>query len=248
MTLKRVLLWSFAIFIAGCATPKTSTPAPTPEAIKIYYPASLLPWVDELSTCAATNPLVALYFIQLTSPGTKFGPEDLLLELGQPNRALNGSYLAQVGEEQVVFIINQANPISRLTASQLRQIYSGEVRIWEDSKRQSIQVWVSPQGETTQQIVDNALDLSQQQAPDAMLAPNPLSMLQAVSSDEAAIGYLPLSFLRSKIYAGADQVKIITLEQTLNQELRQPVIISTQSEPSGYGRWLIACLQKVTLP
>jgi hypothetical protein len=79
-----------------------------------------------------------------------------------------------------------------------------------------------------------------------MLAPDPYAMLEAVSRDIDAIGYLPGSFLNTIDATTPNQVKIVQLESSIKAELHQPVIAITQSEPKDLLRNLLVCLQSTS--
>lgn len=238
MTVKHLWLLGLLFFLAACGTPEATTPGPTPEVIKVYYPAALQPWADKLSVCAGSNSQIAVFFMQSENPASSLSRHDIVLEMGNQIEIGASTYAAQVGWEQVVVLVNGANPLLQVSSDKLEQIFSGKVLDWESGSNQLIHVWVLPEGETTRQIFDNALGLTKPLAPEALLAPDPVAMLKAVSQDESAIGYLPQSFLSKN-----GSVKILQLEPSLQQALRQPVIAITQGEPSGQARSLLACLQ-----
>jgi hypothetical protein len=243
MILKRLLVVGLILSLVACEAPLAATPAPTPQAIQVYYPASAQPWADKLASCTLSYPQVALYFMQVASSEFNIRPDDIFIELGPPAHAIEGTYIAQIGWERLVVIVNQANPIVSLTGEKLAQIFSGQLNEWDPSTGRAIQVWIPPVGEPTLEIFENALDLPQQLAPDAKLAPNPTAMLEAVSKDEASIGFLPQSFLSNRESAERYQVKIIQLDDSIRQRLNQPVLAFTLNDPSGYVRDLLVCTQ-----
>ncbi len=220
-----------------------ATPASTPAAIQVYYPAALQPWVDKLAGCASQIPQVALYVFPSASPAKSLGPHDIVLQLGPPSETPAGAYQAQIGWEQVVVIVNQANPVTSIATDELRQILTGQVTHWDGSPALAIQVWVLPQGEPTRQIFDQAVELALPLAPETWQAPDPSAMLDAVSKDKGALGYLPGSFMPSANSSSQGRVKIVQLEPSLEQALHQPVLALTLGEPAGTERELIVCAQ-----
>jgi hypothetical protein len=95
-------------------------------------------------------------------------------------------------------------------------------------------------------LFDRALLQSSTLTSEAMLAPDPQAMLEAISSDANAIGYLPESALTSSDPSFVAQVKVIQLEQSLQDILHPPVIAITQNEPEGLVRELLLCVQDAT--
>jgi hypothetical protein len=243
MRLKRLLVVGLIFSLVACDTPISATPAPTPQAIQVYYPASSQPWADKLAVCALGYPQVGLYFLQSANSEINLNSNDIFIELEHPAHAIEGAHIAQIGWEQLVVIVNQANSISNLTGEQLAKVFSGQLNEWDHSTGQSIQVWIPTKGEPTRQIFENALNLTQPLASDARLAPNPTAMLEAVSKDEGAIGVLPLSILSDSHVLEQYHVKIIRLDDSIQRKLTQPVLAFTRDDPAGYVRDLLVCIQ-----
>ena len=233
--------------LVACDSPESATPKPTPQAIRVYYPASLQAWADELARCAINVPEVALYYKQTTSLAADITSSDITLEFGQLAQDKTGMHVYRIGEEQVVVVVNRSNPISQLSTDKLRQIYSGQLLNWENDAGKPIQVWVLPKGDPIRSIFDQTVLQAQMLAPEARLAPDPKAVEEAISSDETAIGYLPSSFLSNSGTVNTTVVNIIQLEAALNKDLKQPVLAITLDEPSGYKRSLLVCLQNSNL-
>jgi phosphate transport system substrate-binding protein len=244
--MKRILQFGLVLSLIGCAAPDIYTPAPTPGAINIVYPSTLQPWAEMLANCGSNNPQIALYFMQSTNLDPDIRPNDIMLELGQTTQDNADSYLYQIGWEQVVVIVNKDNQLSQISNDDLRAIISGQVSKWEGGSGQPIQVWVLPEGEPTRTVYDNFVMSAQPLTTEAMLAPDPGVMLEVISKDADAIGYLPGSFLSRGDSSFVSKVKILQVEPSLEAELRQPVIAIVQSEPKGLLRNLLVCLQGFT--
>jgi hypothetical protein len=240
--MKYLLLFGLVLFLSACGMADVSTPAPTPVAIKIIYPPTLLAWADSLASCANKNPHVALYFIQSDAPDADIQPNDIVLEYGNPVIKSDVTYLFQVGWDQVVVLVNQENSLTQLSIDELKSIFSGQALLSENASRQFTQVWVLPEGEPTRRIFDQAVMQEQSLTTEALLAPDPVAMLQAIAQNNKTIGYLPASFLTMNTSSTAGKVKIIQLDSALNAGLRQPVVAITQSEPQGFLRDLLVCL------
>lgn len=244
--MKRFLFFGLVLFLSACGSPGVSTPSPTPLAIKVIYPAALQPWADKLVNCASNNPLIALYYIQSDTLDTDLLENDIYLGFGETNQDISGFKSFQVGWEQVVVVVNKDNQLSELSINNLKSIFSGQVFKWENASNQPIQVWVMPEGDPIRTIFDSAVMHAQPISSEAMLAPDPGAMLEAISGNIDAIGYLPRSIISSADSAFMSKVKILQLESSLEAELHQPVIAITKNDPEGLLRNLLVCLQSVT--
>ncbi len=241
--MNRLFLLGLVALLISCGAPELSTPAPTPEAIQVIFPSALKSWADKFSRCASNNPLVGLYFFQSPSADKFFDSNNLVLELGEPLQIEEDSYLSQIGWDQIDVIINQDNNISQLTTNELQGIFSGLTSIWATDNSQPIQVWVLPDDDTVRKYFDHAVLQSHPLTSEAKLAPDSDAMLQAVSNDTNAIGYLPESIISSSDPAVVSKVKIIQVDTSLQDEFSQPVIAITQNEPEGLMRELLVCVQ-----
>jgi phosphate transport system substrate-binding protein len=174
---------------------------------------------------------------------TNINNNDISLYLGEPLPIISPSYLSQMGWEQIMVIVNQGNGLSQLSSSEIQSVYTGQTSKWDNDAGQPIQVWVLTDGDPVRMLFDRAVLKSSRLTSEAMLAPDPEAMLEAISSDTNAIGYLPGSALSSSDPSLVAQVKVIQLEQLLQDELHPPVIALTQNEPDGLVRELLLCVQ-----
>ncbi len=241
-----VLFSCLILLLAACGAPQVSTPRPTPQAIDLTYPPALQPWADKMAGCASNNPLVGLYITSSNSSDAEILPNDILLELGQPTQVNGSLYLSQVGREQIDVLVNQSNPVSQLSTNDLRAIFSGQQITWNDASAQLIQVWVLPDGDPAREIFDQAVLQTFPVSSQAMLAPDPSAMLEAISKDVNSIGYIPASFLNSTGSIDPGEAQIVQIDQSIETALDQPVIALTQGEPQGLLRSLLVCLQSNT--
>jgi hypothetical protein len=241
--MKRLFSLGLMALLISCGSPELSTPAPTPEAIQVIFPSALNSWADKFSGCASGNPLVGLYFYQSPMEDKVFDSNNMVLELGEPLQNEPGSYMSQIGWDQIDVIVNQDNKISQLTTNELQGIFSGLTSIWDNDNSQPIQVWVLPTDDTVRKYFDRAVLLSLPLTSEAKLAPDSDAMLQAISNDTNAIGYLPESIISSSDPDVVSKVKIVHLDKSLNDDFYQPIIAITQSEPEGLLRELLVCAQ-----
>jgi hypothetical protein len=243
--MKRWLFVGLVSLLISCTTPELSTPAPTPVPIQVIFPPSLKPWADKISACASQNPLVALYYNPPSMLDPNSPPNSVVLQLGESFERDDHSYLLLIGWEQIDIIINQERDLFQLTSSDLQSVFSGLTNSWEGNTGQPIEVWVFPDDDTVRKYFDKAVLQSNPLTSEARLAPDPDAMLQAVSKNPNAIGYLPGSFLSTGDPSLVSSVRIIPVDRSVQNELKQPVIAITQNEPVGELRELLVCVQTI---
>ncbi len=141
--MKRFAIFGLILLVIACAVPEVRTPDPTPEAIRVIYPASLKYWADRTAACAASNPLIALFFHQYPLLNTQGAANTIELIFGEPLITNSASYLSQVGNEQIIVIVNQGNDLNQLSAEKLQSIFSGKTSSWEDGMTSDGGNWLS---------------------------------------------------------------------------------------------------------
>ena len=70
----------------------------------------------------------------------------------------------------------------------------------------------------------------------ALIAPTSEAMLESISSDPGAIGFIPRSWITS-------DVQPIQIDPDLQIALHKPLLALTPTEPAGELKALVACLQ-----
>ena len=231
--------------LVACGVPEMRTPAPTPQAIHLIYPPALTRWADKFTACASMEPLVGLYFIESTIPSTQISTDEVVLELGNPSEFDLSPFVSQIGLEQIAVVVNKENDLSQISFNVLQSIYSGQLASWDISSNQPILVWVLPDGDPVRTVIDRSVLQSNSLTTEAMLAPDPTAMLEAIAGDPNAIGYLPGSVLASGDPMLVNKIKTLQLDKVLEEDLLQPVFALTRNEPGGLMRELLTCVQNL---
>jgi hypothetical protein len=143
-----------------------------------------------------------------------------------------------LGWDEIVVLLNSANKTSIANPKQLQALFSGQITRWEElnGPESPVQVWVFPEGEEPRQIFDTAILGEAKNTSLAGIAPDPVAMLEAISKDVGAIGYLPLSW----ITADSSLVRSI---RGISPGLLQPILALADKPPEGIILVLLNCLQ-----
>ncbi|MCF7801962.1 MAG: phosphate ABC transporter substrate-binding protein [Candidatus Marinimicrobia bacterium] len=119
-----------------------------------------------------------------------------------------------VARDGIAVIVNPANPVNELTLEQIGKIYTGAYSNWNQmgGKNQSIVVNSRESSSGTyvffQEFVLNKKDY----APTANLMPSTAAIVQSVSQDEQAIGYVGLGY----VHDAGDAIKVLGVKAETN--------------------------------
>jgi hypothetical protein len=200
---------------------------------------ALQPLSEVMRACLAPagNPGLVL----LDPPVDPAGSSPAALRLLWGDSGLGEGYVTGdtnvIGQEELAVIVHPQNPLKSISLSSLRAIYSGAQRAWPGSALE-IQPWVYLSPSDLQSIFEARLLGGQKPSTRvAYTAPDPSGVREAVSGSPAAIGFLPRRWLD-------EAVKALPVSGLDPSRLRQPILAWTPSEPRGFEKAWLLCLQE----
>lgn len=199
------LLFS-SFLLASCTTPTPTVPA---ETITAYATASAQPWMDELFACANQQNIL----VEVTAENP-----DIFLRIGEPEVLSQPAY--QIGEEEILVMVNRESPIQNLTLPEVQGLFAGQG---------DAAVWVYASGVDSQWVFDQAVMEGRSVTSFARVAANPQEMSDTLNSDSTAIGILPKHWAAGSLRA-VYSVGVF------------PVLALTNGEPQGAARTVLGCL------
>lgn len=232
--------WRLLVLLLAACRPVATTPYPTSVLWSVQYTPTLAWMGADLNACTQQLPGVALAVHELPASALDAKNADFSLLWGPP--ATTPGYTAVLGQDHLVFIVHPSNPAKGLSVDKLQAVYSGVQRTWDalipqgSASPGEINVWEYPQGQDVQAVFEDLLGRSSEPEAFVSLAPYPAAMLQAVSEDPAAIGYIPARWLDSSVHA-------LTLSGVAPSELGRPIVVLNPAEPQGRQREWLLCLQ-----
>ncbi len=242
------LLW--VLMAAGCQpVPLQTAPAVTPQVLTVDLTPALRDLIPDLSGCAREQGTLGLVVNEMPASILDKDPGQMSLRWGAP-AGLPG-YAAELGSEPLAVIIHPANPLSALTRAQLRAVFGGSARNWNDLPDcqacagseldgKEIHAWAYSPGEDIQQIFESAIGLHVPAAA-AGLAPHPQAARQAVAEDVQAVGFIP-----ARLVDGS--VRVLTLADIPSEALTRPILALSPVEPQGLAREWLGCVQEKLKP
>ena len=106
-----------------------------------------------------------------------------------------------VAIDAIVPIIHPKNPVNNLTLQQLKDIYSGKITNWEDvgGPDKRIAVITRDTSSGTYEVWEEKVMKGERITPRAQVMASNGAIVQAVSTNELAIGYIGIGYLNSSI-------------------------------------------------
>jgi ABC-type phosphate transport system substrate-binding protein len=225
-------LLGFGFLLSACATPQ---PTPQPPVLQVEASDLAAPLLADLAQAhAAASAGVALE--TATAPLSTLG-DDLTAgraDLGLAATYDPGQFATPLGYVAFVIVVNPANPIGRLSVTQLRDIFAGRASDWGQVGGQSgvIQVVSREDGSDAAVAFGRAALAGTPPTLNALVAPTWAAMREVVNQSPAAIGYLPLPELEAS-------VKPVALEVSL----RALIVAVAPQPPAGAARGFLAWAQ-----
>jgi hypothetical protein len=223
---------TFAFFILTCMllpSCGTALPATKPEEFTVQYTAASIPWLATLYNCAGGNVITTF---QRGADYLDPQSANMVIRIGKPDDPASFAY--QIATDELLVVVNSKNHSTKLTASQVYELFTGQIQNWKtiNGTDAPVQVWVFPVGEDLQVIFKQIVLDGSPITSTAHMANNPNEMLQAVEKDANAIGIITQSLKTGDISG------VYTTTSSL------PVLAITFSKPQGTIAQILACLQK----
>ena len=230
-----------AVLLSACQPEiLTAPPLPTVSIWQVQYTPATAWLAPYFQTCAADQKGVNLVVSEHPAQALDLQTADFSFEWGE--RTSPPPFAAVIAQDRLAVVVNPANPISSLTVSQIKDLFSGKNDSWGPLIQAScascgtdfagpIRVYVyAPGGEM--QLAAAWI----QPGPEAILAPDPAAVKAAIASEPYSVGFVPARWLDSSV----KQVAIAGAEAGL---LSRPVLAMSPAEPQGARRAWLACLQ-----
>jgi hypothetical protein len=243
-------IWIVLVVLVGCQPVISTVTLAAPEVWRVQVSPALR-WLNaDFHACAATFPNVTLLYDE--KPGGALNPAQADFSIGlEP--AKGAAYTAILGRSEMTVIVNPANPLSQLSLADLKAIFSGKDAVWADlangacpectaSTLKAIQPYVYADGDEVARVVESLIPGLTLRQPNALLAPNPQAVRQAVAGDPQAIGLIPAFWLDGTVRA-------VTISDPPSNGLHLPIVFSGTAEPAGAKlSWLLCVEQSIAKP
>jgi hypothetical protein len=234
------------LYLTSCQATQSGTAIPTLELFDLYYSPTLGFLRDDISSCVYSLETIAPYLHERFTTNTSLHAGDVILTLGEVEWKENDIFATQIGSENIEFIVNATNSIATIDMNGLIDIFTGRQTIWQpgSNTEQQITVWVYPDGSDLSNWLLEYLGVANRLTDLSKLAPNPGVVLEVVSKDMGAIGFLPESWMENSDPQITNKIKILRLSDSDDEELSLPVLAYLSYKPIGGVREFLLCLQE----
>lgn len=224
MLQNKYLLLIFA-FAAACTPFQSQTPLPVKQVIDIAITPALRPITNAVQMCALQQEEVSLNIIETPANFLLDSGAGLYLRLGEPET--QAAFAAPLAWEQVVVIVHPSNASQQIDVERIKSFYTDISSIKDVPE---VTVLVPLKGDETRTLFDREILSNAIITPFAQLAPDPHYILELVSSDSSAVGYIPKAWLNESVHA-------------IELDLYLPILVLSEDEPNAQEIKLVSCLQ-----
>jgi hypothetical protein len=225
--------------MAGCQ-PSTPPPMPTDQIWNIQISHSVNWIANDLHMCANQFGDSAIFLEVKPDDTILSGEADFGLRWGQDGTINTPAFI--LGWDEIIPIVHPQNQITHISREEVEALYLGNMKTRKTQAdgttlNPELHPWgYSPTNEIQKIFVSSVLSVPNPNIRLSGIAPDPAAMLQVVSSDQNAIGFIPRRWLNGT-------VKTIPIENVDINRIRQPIIAITNHPPEGKLREWLLCLQ-----
>ncbi len=140
-----------------------------------------------------------------------------------------------VAYDCIVPIVHPSNPVVNLTTEQLKGIYEGKIRNWQEVGGNDMQVVVISRDTSsgTYEVWEEKILQGGRVFPGALLQASNGAVAQAVAKNKYAIGYVGLNYLNDEIKATEVNGVEASLETAAAYPVSRELFMFTQGWPTG---------------
>jgi hypothetical protein len=223
----RYLYLLLVFLLSSCAS--KALPADVDEqVIRVYVSPAAEPWLEDVYDCAARSPE---WLVERT-------PDIILanLVLRVDHTSSLGGEPYQIGEAELVLLLNADNPLSQLSRKEVQAIFTGNIHNWAEvgGDNANIQIWAYSAESDLQQAFYKSVLGNGALSSLAKQAQSPGAMQEAVAGDLYAIGFA----LEAEVQSD-ERIHI----SAFSEPIKLPILIFPSK--TGFERIenLITCLQ-----
>lgn len=142
-----------------------------------------------------------------------------------------------IGYDCIVPVVHPSNTVSNLTLDQLKAIYKGEITNWKDLGGPDLKIVVISRDTSsgTYEVWEEKIMKKEKVSPAAMLQASNGAIVQAVSTNKFAVGYIGLGYVNKTVKPVTVNGTAGTEETTLNgtYPISRPLFMFTRGWPTG---------------
>lgn len=220
--------------LAACGPSITPQPQPSPVVFTIQHTPALNILRDEMNACMNGLAGAGLVVDERSAANLVAVESDVVLRWdiqGTPP-----AFSAVIAQEELVIIAHPENPRDSISLAELQSIYTGSLREWPEVGAMVAPYAYPPRDDV--QIVFASTILGDSTMLDRVIytAPDPAAVIEAISADPNAVGFVPRRWM-------TDGVKELAVEGIEPERLIRPLVAFAESEPTGPARDWLLCLQ-----
>jgi phosphate transport system substrate-binding protein len=196
------------LLLSACATGPIPTPPPT--RLRIAGSTTMTPVLNDLA--AALQAQYPNLLVETRGGGTAIGWEELragrvemaaLSYWDETQPVLDGFQLIPVARDGIAVIVHPRNPISNVTALQLRALFGGEVLDWRGlgGIEGEPQIISREDGSGTRAAFEQRVMGGQRVTLNALVMPSTTAVVDYVASHPLAVGYVSLGVVDERVTA-----------------------------------------------
>jgi len=243
MYVKSLLLLILVILLAACQAVPAAPLIPTSQVWEVAGTPSIGWLAPGMNQCLQALPDRAIAYSEYPALSLMDQSADVSLRWDAPVGLNLPTF--ELGSDHLVIIVHPENPLIQINKVELQAVFTGEYSTWMDACPEclnlpegDIELWTYAPGDDIQNLFEETILSDSQISTGAYLASSPTDVLNAVSKNPSAIGYLPATWVKES------SVQEIMITDLSISTLTRPVLAITSSQPQGALSAWLTCLSQ----
>ena len=239
---KRIAWLILMMELTACTSVLPTLP-PAPAETIIQHTPALRYLEADIQACSLKNSPLPVLVNEYTIDKMNAQSADISLMIGDPIEASIPAF--QLGQDELVAIVNPRNNISSLSLTSLQGIMQNFFTTWDQIDPNTgkeipgdIEVLLYPPKDELQRMIITRLNGGKPVGLRTSTLDDPEGIRAIVSGHLGAIGFIPKAYL-------TDTVKVVAINDISPENLSMTIIAQTRGQPGGLQTTMIDCLQQL---
>lgn len=230
-----------SLALASCRSPAPVSPTPEVVPLRMLTDNATIPLFSDLASSYRPSRILITWDVHSSEVNTVLdwlrGDEAPYVMLDYQPDFSSDLWVTPIAQDGIAIVVHPSNPVANLTADQLRKVLQGQIANWKELGGADVPLTVVARNESSSaaRLIQSMVMGDRRTTRAARLATTSQAVIDLVSADAGAIGYVSMGYLSAGVKAAAlDNVLPTPDTVTANQyPLRTPIVIAGMHAPGN---------------
>ncbi len=230
-----------SLALASCRSPVPVSPTPEVVSLRLLTDNATAPLFSDLAGSYRSSRLLITWDVRASEVNTVLdwlrADEAPYVMLDYQPDFSSDLWVTPIAQDGIAIVVHPSNPVANLTAAQLRAVLQGQITNWKALGGADIPLTVVARNESSSaaRLIQSMALGDRRMTRAARLATTSQAVIDMVSADAGAVGYVSMGYLTAGVKAVALDDVLLTPDTVMANQypLRTPIVIAGIHAPGN---------------